>query len=307
MTDTTRDIIYRGFLLTDSQIRSSIDPGPSGFGTGISGSVVDSWDDSDTDVVQYVEKKSLADGNDAGDVFLGGNRIRVSGTLYGKTRGLLFDIVADFRRIMNPVLAQRESPSDHGYLPLYFSVPTNRLADYADGAIDLLKYAMPRSRQLMFLRDQQGGQEYNALAIPWQATFICKDPTTYSAVPADYDLGTTTGTRTGNFVNRGNYIAPLNMLIIVGTAAGSITVSGGGAVNFVITVPASSANRTIRYHGRDKIITFEENSIETLQMGSVPVSMVHPLVPEGTSGYTVTFTGVTPQSGSHMWHWEAYS
>jgi hypothetical protein len=303
--DTTRDIVYRDFLLNDAGIRDNIDP-DSGIGKGITGCVVDSWDDSDTDVIQFTEKKSLQDGNDAGDVFLGGNRLRMAGTLYGKSRALLFDQYWDLRRILNPVLAQRESPADKGYLPLFFSVPTNRQADYPSGAIDLRKLVMPRGKQLVWQRDQQGGEDWASLAIPWQATFVSKDPTTYAAVSQDYSLEAG-GTVAGNFVNRGTYISALNILVVVGSAAGTIAIQGGGAVNFTITVPASTGNRTVRYNGFEKLVTFEENSIETLRMGSIPVDMVHPMIPEGTSAYTVTFTGVAPTAGSHMWFWEAYA
>jgi hypothetical protein len=303
--DTTRNILYRGFLLIDALIRDNIDAGP-GSGKGITGCVVDSWDFSDIDVVQFMEKKSLQDGMDAGDVFLGGRRLRMAGTLYGKSRGLLTDGFWELRRVLNPILAQRESPADKGYLPLYFSVPTNRQAESPTGDIDLHIRAMPRSSQVVWQRDQQGGEDSEALAIPWQATFVMKDPTVYSATTVDYDLSAG-GSVAGNFVNRGNYISALNMLVVVGPQAGTIAVQGGGGVNFTITVPASTGNRTIRYKGFDKIITFEESSIETLQMGSIPLTMVHPMVPEGTSAYTVTFTGVTVVAGSHMWFWEAYA
>lgn len=384
--DTTRDILYRGFLLNDSAIRSNID-GP-GIGKGITGCVVDSIDPSDRDVIQFMEKKSLQDGMDAGDVFFGGGRVRMAGTLYGKTRALLYDQYWELRRVLNPVLAQRESPADKGYLPLYFGVPTNRTADYPSGAIDMRVLVMPRADQLVWQRDQQGGDDGNSLAIPWQATFTAKDPTIYGALPVDYDLGlsaqvtgvtataatnlvnktahglvagdsivfdaktngagltigvayyviasglvansfkvstvaggsevdiTTDGTSmsyvktrstAGNFVNRGTYISALNMLVVVGPQAGTIAVQGGGGVNFTITVPASTGNRTIRYKGFDKIVTFEEASIEGLAMGSIPLTMQHPMVPAGTSAYTVTFTGVTVVTGSHMWFWEAFA
>jgi hypothetical protein len=304
--DTTRDILYRAFLLNDSNIRENIDA-DTGIGKGITGSVVDSWDFSDVDVVQNLQKKSLRDGQDAGDVFLGQRRLRIAGTLYGKTRALLFDNYWELRRVLNPVLAQRESPADKGYLPLYYSVPTNRIVDYPLGTIDMRLLAMPRAQQLIWQRDQQGGEDHNSLAIPWQATFVCKDPSIMADVPLDYDLSAG-GTVAGNFANRGTYIAPLNMLIVVGAAAGTIAVSAGGAENFIITVPASTGNRTIRYKGDDGIVTFEEpGQIEGLRMGSIPLTMVHPTIPAGISAYSVTFTGVSVQAGSHMWFWETYA
>lgn len=178
--DITRPIIYRGFNLNTV----TTTPG-NGIGTGISGCVIDSGDLSDVDVVQFIEKRSLQDGMDAGDPYLGMMRIRLAGTLYGLTRALLFDAYWDLRKALSPTLAAREVPGDHGYLPFYFSVPTNRVADYPAGAIDLQINAMPKSKQMVWQRDNQGGPDSDSLAIPWQATLVCKDPSIMSALPVD--------------------------------------------------------------------------------------------------------------------------
>jgi hypothetical protein len=183
--DLTRDIIYRGFTLNDETI-SDAASGGGGDGTGIIGCVVDSADISDVDVTQFIEKRSQTDGMDAGDVFLGARRVRMSGTLYNVTRSTLYDDLADLRAALSPVLAQREEPLDHGYRPLYFSWPTNRTDDYPTGVIELQVKAMPRSFQAMFMRDQLGGDDDQALAIPWQATWVCRDPSIMGADPQDY-------------------------------------------------------------------------------------------------------------------------
>lgn len=303
--DTTRDILYRGFYLNEADIQDRIDA-DTGVGKGISGCIVETWDFSDVDIVQFMEKRSLQDGMDAGDVYKGTRRLNLSGTLYGKTRALLFDAYWDLRATLDPVLAQREEPADKGYRPLYFSVPTNRLEDYPAGAIDMRLLAMPRASRVIWQRDQQGGDDGDSLAIPWQATLLMKDPSIQGDVPQDYSLEAG-GTMAGNFVNRGNYIAPLNALIVVGPAAGTITIQAGGATNFVVTVPASSGDRTIRIRGADKLISFEEDSVETNRLGSTPQDMSWPVLPPGTSPYTITCSGVTPQVGSHMWFWETYA
>ncbi len=304
--DTQRDIVYRGFTLNDSAIRASIEAG-SGIGKGIDGSVVDSWDTSDVDIVQFMEKRALSDGMDAGDVFHGGRRLRLAGTHYGSTRALLYDRLDEFMAATNAVLAQREEPLDKGFRPLYFAKPTNRVDDYPGGLIDLFINARPGPRQFIIQRDQQGGSDSHGLAIPYQASFVMRDPTLYGVDIFDIDLSGG-GTVAGNFVNRGNYISKLNMLLVVGAAAGTVAVTAGGAT-FTITVPASTGNRTIRYKGADKVLTFEENGIEVIRYDrlGLTASQQHPIIPEGTSPYSVTFTTVVPAVGSHMWFYESYS
>ncbi len=303
--DTLRPIIYRAFTLNDPNIRDNIDPA-RGIGKGITGSVVDSWDMSDVDIVQFLEKRSLQDGMDAGDVFQGARRLRMAGTLYAKTRALLFDMYWDFRAAMNPVLAQREEPLDKGYRPLYFAVPTND-ENYPAGGIDLQLKALPRAHQVVWQRDQQGGTDGDSLAIPWQATMLMKDPLIYATVPQSVDLSGG-GTVSGDFTNRGKYIAYLDLIIEVGAVAGSISVVAGGAT-LTITVPASTGDRIIRYKGADKILTTEENSIETIRFDLLDLGteQAHPIIPAGTSPYVITFTTVVPQAGSVARFFETYA
>lgn len=185
--DTTRNIIYRDFYLNEEDLLDNIVPG-AGEGTGIAGCAVDSFDLSDVDVHQFTEKRAQGDGNDAGDVHLGGRRIRMAGTLYGVSRNDLYDRFWNMRAALNPVLAQREEPLDYGYRPLYFYTPTLRTDQYPTGFIDLQVRAMPRVLSAVFDRDAQGGEDTSALALPWQATFICKDPAILSASPQDTDF-----------------------------------------------------------------------------------------------------------------------
>jgi hypothetical protein len=118
-------------------------------------------------------------------------------------------------------------------------------------------------------------------------------------------------TFSGNFSNRGTYDAPLNMIFAVGAGAGTITVTAGGS-NFVITIPASTGLRIIRFK-REKIITVEENGVESLRRSWLTFtgSTTWPLIAPGTSGYIVTVNGTTVDpgtvDGSHMWFWEQYA
>lgn len=387
--DTTRDIIYRNFKLNDASVASSIDSS-DGLGLGISGCVVDDFDPDDVDVVQFSEKRSEADGMDVGTPFLGGRRIRLSGTIYGKTRALAYDKLWQLRAIMSPVLASREIPGDKGYLPMYWAVPTND-PNYA-GAIAMRALVMPKQFRAPINRDQHGGGDGDALAISWSALMLMRDPNFEGETPQDIyftDTAITSGgtaaaatnlvtktthglttndriyfttltggtglalntsyyvisggltandfkvsltlggsevditadyssvawakfqTITGNFLNRGTYNAPLNMLFAVGAQAGTITVATAGS-NFTITIPASTGQRLIRFK-RDKIITVEEGGVESLRRSwlTFQQSTTWPLIPAGTSSYTVTINGCVldpgATDGSHMWFWEMFA
>lgn len=312
MFDLSRDVIlHNGFVINDASIREKIVPGHA-IGSGISGCILDSIESTDVDVVQYTEKKALKDGMDVGDPFLGMRRVRAAGTLFAVTPALLYDALADLRAATSPVLAQLSSPLDHGYVPMYGSVPTNRVVEYPEGVIDLRVLAMPRGMQYTEQKDNLGGNnDTNALAIPFQAIWVMRDPRIYSELPVDVSFTPTTNA-TGTLTNRGNYPAPLNMLFQVTSAAGLITVVAGGTT-FTVTVPASSGERIIRLKGDGPETTVEEAGEEGLALDYVdfPNNDVWAYIPGGDTPYSVTFSGglalVDDPGPSHMWFWEAFA
>lgn len=390
MADLIKNIIYRDFRLNDEDISTNATQGNS-VGSGISGSVLDSIDYNDVDVVQFMEKRSLEDGMDVGDVYKGARRIRVAGTLYGTTRADLYDRLDDLRAALDPVLAQADEPADKGYQPFYFSTPTLRLVEFETGYIDKRLLAMPRALGYMLQRDTQGGDGMDSLAIPFQATLVCADPRIMGAEEQDYDLpemievtgataaaGTDLITKTahglvagdrvsfttltagtglnlttayyvlasgltanafkvsltsggaivditvnytvvsyvkstgltnvGSLVNRGNHYGVLNMLLVVGPQAGTISVQAGTSV-FTITLPASTGERIIRLKGDDKIVTIEENSTEVTDQDVIAFTgdNTWPQVQPGTHSYSVTVARVWLKDSSHMWFWESYA
>lgn len=384
--DITRDVTYRGFLLNDSTM--SVVPGGS-IGSGISGCVLDTADTSELDIVQFMEKRSLQDGMDAGDPYLGKRVIRIAGTLYATTRGLLFDRLQELKSTLSPTLAFLEDPSQRGFLPLYYSEPTNNIVDYPSGAIGKQMLAMPHGLSFAVVRDQIGGSDDDALAIPWQAVMVCKDPRITASAPQDLTFTATTlvtgatgdkvthaitkashglvdndrvhfttltggaglstsstywvvsattntfkvadtqggaehpiinnytdmqyvkvSTQGGTNVlnNRGDYHAPMNMLLSVGPEAGWVTVDVAGS-QFTITLPLSTGSRIVRYNGTEKYLTVEEAGTEALRMDLLTFQnkTTHPLIPAGAHDLSVVFSGVVLQSSSHLWFWESYA
>lgn len=229
--DLTRDVIYRNFYLNDPGVHDDLTAG-----SPIAGCVLDGFDLSDVDVMQFSEKRSQMDGMDAGDAWLGGRRIRISGTIYGSSRNDLFDRMWALRAALNPVLAQREEPDDKGYRPLYFSTPTND-ADYADegGLIELMVKAMPRAFSASIMRDALGGEDADALAIPWQATMVCRDPSIMGAEPVDTNLTVQTIVTGATGQNTGDTITKASHGLVNGDRVRFTTLTGGAGLGTTTT------------------------------------------------------------------------
>jgi hypothetical protein len=259
--DLTRDITYRDYLLNDEDFETNRVTGV-GAGTGMTGCIIESATMSDVDVVQFMEKRSQADGMDAGDPHLGTRRIRLSGTLFGLTRNLLYDSLTDLRAALNPVLAAREEPLDYGYRPLYFSWPTNRVDDYPSGAIDLQVKAMPRAFDAMFSRSSSGGSDADSLAIPWQATLICRDPAIMGATPLDIDHGSNsiitgaTGTAAGDTINKNSH----------GLVAGD-------RVRFTTLTAGAGLTTTTTYYVRTAGLTANAFTVSTISAAGAVVDI----------------------------------
>lgn len=302
--DLSRDIIFRGFNFNEvTQV-----PG-AGLGKGLYGCTVDSITSGDVDIVQFMEKRSLQDGMDAGDVYLGARRFRMAGTLYDLSRNLLYDRLQLLRATLSPTLSFREAPADYGFQPLYYAEPTNDQVSWPSGTIEKRVLVLPRGAQFGLDRDQQGGDDTDALALPWSVMFVQRDPNIYAASPVDITFTPTTDHIDQTISNRGDYHARLNMVIEVTSAAGSIAVTIGDSI-FTITVPASTVNRIIRYKGEDKILTVEEDGAERLALSwlTFQQSTTHPVIPPGDSLYTVDFGGgLVIVAGSHMYFYETFA
>jgi hypothetical protein len=297
--DLTRDIVYRGFTLNEEDTTGSITNGR------ITGCFIDSADFSDVDVVQFLEKRSQQDGMDAGEVFLGARRLRLAGTLYGVSRPELYDALFSLRSVMSPVLASREEPLDRGYRPLTFYVPTARLEDYPAGVIPLQLLAMPRAFSSMISRDMQGGDDVDALAIPWQATFICRDPGIYATSVTSVSLGSNaavtgaTGEADNNIITKSSHglSAGDRVTFTAGASGTGITI---GTEYYVLAANLTSSEFQVSLTptGSSQDITVDYTSLTFIKSVDIasqwtnrgsylsPVSMLFDIA--GTTGGTIT-------------------
>jgi hypothetical protein len=239
--------------------------------------------------VGYTEKRAQGDGNDASDVYLSARRIEMRGYVYGESKADGFDKLQDLRSAFTPTAAYLESPSERGYLPLEFDIPTLDLTNFPSGYKLMQLFARPRAQPEFTIKRDSGSQSHGTRkgnAIAWSASLECKDPRIYLRDPTGLPYTGveyfTTG-ETGVLRNRGDYPAPLDVLLDVAAgASGTCTCRfevGGG--DMTITIPASSNAQLIRYSSVLKVLTVEVNSVEVLRMDlmKVEVGSTHLFVP----------------------------
>jgi hypothetical protein len=120
---------------------------------------------------------------------------------------------------------------------------------------------------------------------------------------------------TGGLTNRGNYPAPLNFIIVMpASAAGSYVFTWAGVgSSFTVAIPAGSIERTIRVDSIEKVVTLEQNAVETLRMDLVTFSgnSTYPKVPptpegESAAGFTWSCNGPLDGAKARLWYNEAW-
>lgn len=311
--DLTRPVEYRSLQLNSPTFTNT---------TPISGIQIETVDYSEVPGVGYTEKRAAADGYDASDVTLGQRNVVLIGTCYGIDRADLFDRLQDLRLAFSPTAAFAALPGEYGYIPLNFEVPTkdNRWPETSPGS-DLrfipqcIRVRPARGPGFNIRRDAIGGVTDEGIGVPWQAQLVARDPRVYAQDEiTDSTLGAgAIGDHPGTFVNRGDYPAPLNILLatLAGAAKLEFKLSLGGSV-MTLTIPTDAAkDQILRYDGSHKVVTLQTGTSVALRMDLVKfeAANTHPLVKPGNNPYTwtrVTGSGAIA-AGSRMWFWESWA
>jgi hypothetical protein len=287
-------------------------------GNGVrKGCLIEEFDYGRSQGMGYTEKRSQDDGLDASDVFMGARYISLTGTVFGETPGDLFDRLQTVRTALTPTIAYDVGQPDYGYIPLQFSLPTE---DAAFGLAKELEFrARPVGQPQFSIRRDMGAFAGGGMngpsnagekggAINWRATLECKDPRMY--VRPDIWVPFT-GAVTGQpIVNRGDYPAPLDVLLGVtsSTAGGKVEIDVGGST-LIIALP-SLTNAVVRYSGQLKVLTVQTTGIDTLRMDllTLGTSQTHPKVqPKDGEVYNVRVTGVTLSAGTRLMYSESFA
>lgn len=300
--DLTREVGYRGFDLNTITANSE---------NVNSGCELTSVEWRGAEGVGYTEKRALADGRDASDVFLDRRVLALSGAVYGVNRPHLWDLWQELVTVLTPTAAYDESPGDKGYLPFDYWVPTRNTASFPTGFIHKMLLVRPLVQpSVTFISDMHGGADHEAMAMRWTALVEARDPRVYAFTENSIAIaGLTSGA--GNLVNLGDYPSPLYVMLVVAplVAQASWTFVGAGS-NFTISMPISVDVQTFRYSAREKVLTLEKNGTETLKMDllTFATNKTHPLVARGTTAYTWSRSGTpTLNTGSRIWHRDAWA
>jgi hypothetical protein len=275
--DLKDSILYQNFDVNSSAVSSDevIDG-------GIVGTTIKNVTYDDVAVQQFLEKKALREGMDAGELLSAGRNLSLTGGVFNGRRARAFDDIQTIRRIFSPRLAYLADKAHQGFLPLSYSVPTDREDFYPATKIELYMNVIPRAlRGLIFDRHRTGGRAGDALAIPYQVLLYAKDPRQYAKNPTNMAL------EGGTALNRGDFPAPLTIALIVGAGPGVVTVVAGGRT-LRITVPAGASGRVFTYDGVDGILYVSTAGVVVLSQHLIYTPTLHPEVPVGSSVYTVT-------------------
>lgn len=303
--DLTLPVSYRGLILNAADT-----PAP---GAAVAGIRLTRAKFSEVGVHGYVEKKSLSDGMDASDVYMGQRSVAMAGEVYAQDKGDLFDFLDQLRLKFTPTDAYNEDPDKRGFLPLYFQVQTKYTTYWATGIVDRMLFCRP-SRQPDFAISIEsiGGRESDGYVVPFSVDLIAKDPRFYYIGSSDTNLSGTSGS--GTLTNRGNYPTALNFILEPSTTAEATFNFSGVGSNFDVTLPAGVAGRLVRVDSVNKVVTLTENDVETLRMDLITFNAGTtwpqvPAIPEGESaaGYNWSSTVALSATLSRMFFNEAWA
>lgn len=309
--DLARPVRFRGLNLNSARSAGQGDP--------ISGIALDQVLLGGAQGVGYSEKRSMTDGFDASDVYLGRRTWRARATVYGITRADLYDRVQDLMSCIHPTASYWDDVGAKGYLPLTYEVPTMYTDDWPEEAVGdgygyrpLQVYARPMGQpDQIITRDNSGGVMNKGLAVAMQWAWDLIDPRVYVQDAQEYDLAGLGSLINRPIINRGDYPTPVSILLVVpaNAAAGSVVFTLGTSSGVTILIPNSTETQIIRYSARQKVLTIEEegNEIQRMDLLDLQGEDTHPQVLPGVGAFSMVVTGLTFATDSRLFFNEAYA
>jgi hypothetical protein len=306
--DIARPVTYRGIVLNSAS-----------FGAGgnnpIAGMRLTRVTFAPVTIHAYVEKNALKDGMSASDVFMGMRRVDMVGEVYGERKADLFDRLALLRYALTPTSAYAAAPTEKGYLPLTFEVPTTYISDWPSGYIQQSIRARPAAMpDWVITHEAIMAESARGFVIPVSMSFEAKDPLIYNPTrKVEYFDGLS---GSGYVRNRGTYPTPMSLVL---RRSGSLT---GGCIfafvglgaNMAVTIPAGTTDRYVIVDSVNRVVYYDEGEGPTLRMDLIDTERESgytwptvPPTPEGESAAIYSWSATTPLDDlSEMSFYEAW-
>lgn len=149
-----------------------------------SGYLVERFSPEPPPPTSYLEKRALADGLDAGDVFLGGRQIGLIVTVFGSTAGDFWDKAQDLFVAFSPTISYDSDSAERGFTALDFYQPTADIATWPTSAypsgIPMRYYVRPQAGPSYAIeRDKDGGVGGQGRSKAFSIPLIARDPRKY--------------------------------------------------------------------------------------------------------------------------------
>lgn len=284
--DLSAPIIYNGHTAAGNTVTAG--------GAASVGTVINRITVTDIDVDAYLERRALADGMNASDVFLGGRRAIIDAAVFGSTIAHGWDQLQAFQRAYHPRIAYNADTANLGFLPFKFRQPTTSTGSWSTGYIPLQFYLRPiRPVQYVIDRQTPGGVGGKGAAFRVRAELIARDPRKYAQTATT--LAITTSAQT---------VSKLGDYPSFGIVTWSQTAAGDSAFSIVLNTTSIAINLSAQSSGswelhygnrtlkrgtsnRMSVLTTESPAWPELTPGTVDT--IYSSAQTGISGLTLTF------------------
>lgn len=291
--DLSKPISYNGITAS-----GSLTPSP---GIPQSGYQFEEIDVSTEEVAAYLDKRALADGVDASDVYLGRRTAKAILSVYGSTKGDLWDKTQNALAAFSPTLAYNADSANLGFLAFDFYQPTGDIvtwptSTYPNG-IPLRFYLRPESTPgYTSQRDTQGGAAARGGSKQLRLVLVARDPRKYLQTTTTVSLSTSTQTAT----YRGDYPTfPIITLTTTAAGSSSFTLTIGGSAIVYDLSGASAGTYTIDY-GKKSIVDGSGARADSLFSAVTQFRVIQ-------SGTTYRMSNTTGVSACSMTYREAFA
>ena len=231
--DLSLQINYNGFTVNGNLTRAA-------GGGAASGYAVERVEPSLVGIRAFTAPRAQHDGRDASNIYLDSRQFSAIITVYGSTKGDFWDKTQALLAAFSPTLAYAADSAALGYLSWNFYQPTADSVTYPGGIPLAYKVRPLHTPTYVIQRDEDGGVAAKGLAKQFRVTMEARDPRKIAQTETTTLILTSTVTAT----NRGDYPAEASILIVSGTATGTLALTIGSNT-FSVTVDATSQTYTL--------------------------------------------------------------